>query len=145
MALLTRESSAAWTALAYITIGALVIVWTAVFFAYEWNTHGTQAHSVYYWCAGFLATGLVLLGIGFSLGHIGRAARRAELPPQEVTKTVAQTEQTEAAPVPSTVANTPVNPAAQPQIVMLPVAPTAQLAEPSAQQPGVVNQTPARR
>jgi len=32
----------------------------------------------------FFALGIVLMIIGFTVGHIGRAARKAEVPPPEV-------------------------------------------------------------
>jgi hypothetical protein len=97
MAIMTKGSSAARTALIYVTVGALTLVWTAVYFFYKWNHTGPADNSAYYWCAGFLATGLTLLLIGFFLGRIGRSARHAELPPKEVTPAVANAEQNAAA------------------------------------------------
>jgi hypothetical protein len=96
MAMLTKPSAAAKMALAYITIGSLMVVWTGVYFVYLY--HNPSPHeSTYYICTALLLTGCTLLLIGLGLGRIGRAARHAELPPPEVTPTVAQTDQTAAA------------------------------------------------
>jgi hypothetical protein len=100
MPLLSQPSSAARTSLFYITVGALMVVWTGIWFAYL-NSNPPESPSVYYWCTGFMVSGVTLLVIGLALGRIGRAARHAELPPPEVTAPVATAEQTG-----------PVNPAA---------------------------------
>jgi hypothetical protein len=120
MALLTKESSAAWAALAYITVGALMVVWTVVYFAFQWNHHGADGHASYYWCAGFLATGVTLFVIGLALGRIGRAARAAELPPHDAALMVAATEQNEAARAAPTIPVQAVNPAMTQGMVMNP-------------------------
>src|SRR5262249_11535948 len=89
MALLSKPSSAARMSLAYITVGALMLVWTVVGYTYlyayvpDWNY-------LYSLCFGLMATGGVLLIIGLALGQIGRAARHAELPPPEVTPEMAK-------------------------------------------------------
>jgi hypothetical protein len=69
------------TALAYITLGALLTVWSVVggLYAY-WYPFENRA--IYYLGAGILGTGFVLLTIGWSLGWISRSARQAELPPK---------------------------------------------------------------
>jgi hypothetical protein len=85
--LLSKPSGAAPTALIFITLGALVTVWSIIWFMYLEN-QATVPVGVRYFCFGLLATGLVLLAIGFGTGRIGRAARVAELPPDEVTPTV---------------------------------------------------------
>jgi hypothetical protein len=147
MSLLTKGSEAARTSLVYITLGALVLVWTGVRLVYLLNTTPAREDNMaYYWCAGFLATGLVLLLIGFGLGRIGRAARHAELPPPEVTQAMANAEQNATARVPMVGAN-PVAPAlmpgAQPVVPSAPVAAVAPTAPPVASAP-VVPQTPVR-
>jgi hypothetical protein len=96
MAMLTRPSAAAKMALAYITIGALLIVWTGISFAYLYR-HPPQREFWYYFDTGLLLTGVTLLIIGLGLGRIGRAARKADLPPPEATPTVAQTDRVAAA------------------------------------------------
>ena len=117
MAMLTKPSAAAKMALAYITIGALLIIWTGVWFVYNYQ-HQYPAYSTsYYLCTAFMLTGLALLVIGLGLGRIGRAARHAELPPPEVTPTVAQTDQVAAqtgAPTPENRPAAPAQPAATP-------------------------------
>jgi hypothetical protein len=94
MAMLTKPSAAAKMALAYITIGALLIVWTGVWFVYLYQHQDPPPpQASYYLCTALLLTGVTLLVIGLGLGRIGRAARHAELPPPEATPTVAKTDQ----------------------------------------------------
>jgi hypothetical protein len=78
----SKPSAAAPMALAYITIGALMTVWSAIWYYYL-HDHESANGTAGYFCAGFLVTGLVLLGIGFALGPIARWSRHAELPPAE--------------------------------------------------------------
>jgi hypothetical protein len=68
------------TALTYVTLGALLTVWCLISGLYAYY-HPFANRSVYYFGAGLLGTGLVLLAIGLSLGWITRLARKAELPP----------------------------------------------------------------
>jgi len=75
---LPTTSTAALTALLYITAGALGLVWTAVWFAYLWNDPPVT-NMPYYWCAGLAASGFILLVIGLGLGRIGRSARSADV------------------------------------------------------------------
>jgi hypothetical protein len=96
MAMLTKPSAAAKMALAYITIGSLMIVWTAVWFFYLYRNPSPD-QPAYYFCTALLLTGFTLLVIGLGVGRIGRAARHAELPPPEVTPVVAQTDRIAAA------------------------------------------------
>jgi len=70
-------SNSARLAVIYITLGALLVVWTGIWSLYLWS-HGPVRDSTWYWNLGFLLSGLTLLGIGFSLGHIGRTARQAD-------------------------------------------------------------------
>jgi hypothetical protein len=110
MAILTKPSAEARVALVYITGGALLGVWSSVWYLYMRESPPESAVP-YYFCAGFLLTGLILIAIGFGVGHIGRAARRAELPPPEVTPNTVVADQM--APN-SAIANPPVNPVAVP-------------------------------
>ena len=88
--LLSKPSSAAPTALVYVTLGAVLTVWSGIWFMYlQNNPPGHQF--VHYIDTGCLLTGIVFLMIGFGLGPMARFARQAELPPHEVTDTVAQT------------------------------------------------------
>jgi hypothetical protein len=84
MPLLSKPSSAAFMAILYITLGALIDVWTGIWYWYL-KDHPPEQAGMYYWCAGFFLTGLTLLVIGLALGRIGRAALHAELPPSEAT------------------------------------------------------------
>ena len=80
----------------------------AIWYLYLRNTEPHENQSLYYWNAGLTLTGLTLLGIGFGLGRIGRAARHAEMPPPEATEPAANAEQLAAARAPIMA---PVNPA----------------------------------
>ena len=101
---------AASAALTYVTVGALMLVWSLVWYWYL--TESEAPRRVYYYlCYGFMGTGIILLLIGFAVGRIGRAAREAELPPKEVTPTVAQIEQTAATRAPTMTPAAPAQPA----------------------------------
>jgi hypothetical protein len=69
-------------AVIYITVGALILVWSTVWYLY----HRPMTSPGSFWCAGFFLSGLVLLIIGLALGRIGRSAREAELPPDGVSE-----------------------------------------------------------
>lgn len=79
---LSKPSSAAPTALFYITVGALMTVWSGIWYMYQAN-NPPSGQFVRYLCSGFLLTGIILLAIGFGLGPIARWSRKAELPPEE--------------------------------------------------------------
>jgi hypothetical protein len=79
MWLFNRSSSAARVALIYITVGAMIVIWTGVWCVFLHN-NPPDTTSVYYLVGGLLVTGLTFLGIGFGLGSIGRAARHADMP-----------------------------------------------------------------
>jgi hypothetical protein len=106
MWLFNQGSTAARTALIYITAGALVVIWTVVWYIYLHN-NPPETNSVYYWCTGFLMTGLAFVLIGFGLGRIGRAARHADVPPEGVTLAVMNPQPNAAAPAPVPVAANP--------------------------------------
>jgi hypothetical protein len=97
MWLFNQPSTAARTSLIYITIGAVSVIWTGVWYIYLLN-NPPEAHSAYYWCGGLLVTGLTLILIGFGVGQIGRSARHADQLPQEVTSAILNTPPTTAAP-----------------------------------------------
>jgi len=94
--ILSKPSSAAPTSLFYVTVGALMTVWSGIWYFYL-NRNPSDHQFLYYLCAGFLVTGLVLLAIGAFIGPMGRFARKAELPPPEVTESAVQAEQQRAA------------------------------------------------
>jgi hypothetical protein len=122
-------------ALIYITVGALLAVWSGIWYWYMIG-HPPDTDVAWYLCYGVLFTGLILLAIGFGVGQIGRAARHAELPPPEATPTEAAVEQNMAARAPVVA---PVNPAA----VAFP--PGTQPVAPAAYVPGTAPTAPVAR
>ena len=94
MPIMTKPSSAPSTSLSYITIGAImaVLAGTSYFF---YDEAGNRF--VGYIRTSFLILGIVLMVIGFAVGHIGRAARKSELPPPEASHAVARESQVTAA------------------------------------------------
>jgi hypothetical protein len=130
---MSQPSTAARTSLAYITLGSLLLVWTAVWYWYlRANPEGVRA-STWYICYGLLASGAVLLFIGLAVGQIGRSARHAELPPPEVAHLEAKIDQATAAKpvvvVPAAPAGT-IQPVAP--VVAVPTPPAAVPANPPA-------------
>ena len=73
-------SASARMAMFYVTIGALLIVWTAVWFLYL-QSHQPVRDTTWLFCLGFFLTGITFLGIGLAVGHIGRSARQADVAP----------------------------------------------------------------
>jgi len=72
-------TSATRAALLYITVGAVMIVWSAIYYVYLNNHPPAQGvDTPWYWCTGFLLTGATLLVIGLTVGWIGRSARQAD-------------------------------------------------------------------
>ena len=89
-------SNSARLAVVYITLGALLVVWTVIWSLYLMS-HGPVRDATWYWILGFLLTGLTLVGIGFGVGHIGRTAKQADVgehaaaaPPPPMAVPVAQ-------------------------------------------------------
>ncbi len=80
MNVFTTITSAARAALLYITVGSVMIVWSAIYYIYLDRHPPTQGDGPWYWCTGFLLTGCTLLIIGLAVGWIGRAARQADQP-----------------------------------------------------------------
>lgn len=99
MWLFNQSLTAARTALIYVTVGALTVIWTAIWYVYLSN-NPPETHAVYYWCTGLLATGLTLVLIGFGLGRIARSAQHVDLPLAEVPHVVVNTQPNAAAPAP---------------------------------------------
>lgn len=98
MPLLSHPSFGPRTALVYITLGALLDAWTAVwYFWFARDQEGNISRNTWFWLSGLFLTGLILMLIGFYLGRIGRAARKAEMPPPEVQHEEAAIQQTAAA------------------------------------------------
>jgi hypothetical protein len=124
MALLSKPSSSAYASLLYITVGVLIQIWSGIWYWYLSNNTPENPAS-WYWCYGFLLTGLALLVIGLLIGQIGRAARHAELPPPDATPAEANIQHEAAAHTP---------------IVLGPNAAAPPLAVPPATQERVVSQ-----
>ena len=129
MPLLNKLSGAFPAILMYITVGILIEIWTIAWYIF----YPPVSPAGYFWMMGLLLSGFAIMIIGFFLGHIGRAARTAELPPKEVVNAVAQAEQNAAARAPIIAPVSPVSPIA-PQIVSTAsstqTAPPAQPVEP---------------
>ena len=102
----TKPSGPAYMAVIYITVGAILDVWTAVWYFYLGHTNAPPGP--YYWCYGLFFTGLTLIVIGLALGRIGRAARHAELPPEAPTEPTAQPASTPATGAPMMLSGYPV-------------------------------------
>src|SRR4051794_6685130 len=75
----TKQAASAKTSLMYLTIGALTIVWTVIWYMYLRRSGASDL--TYLWVYGFLATGMVLVVIGAGVGVIGRSAMAAETAP----------------------------------------------------------------
>jgi hypothetical protein len=95
MALLTQPAFGPKLSIGLILGGALLDIWTLVWrytLAGDPLTEGQR-----FWYLGLLLTGITLLVVGLFLGQIGRAARKAELPPPEAQTQEAAIQQTAAA------------------------------------------------
>src|SRR5262245_30497919 len=107
MPIMSKPSMGTGISIGFITGGTLTAVWSGIWYYYLLN-HVPDESGWYYVCTGLFLSGLVFVLIGVTIGHIGRAARRAEIPPPEVTQAVANVDQNAAARAPVIV---PVNPA----------------------------------
>ena len=78
----SNQTQSAPMSIIYITLGALIDVWTALYYflIYEKAPDGSN-DSRLFWIAGFFFSGLTLLIIGILVGQIGRAAGKAEVAP----------------------------------------------------------------
>jgi hypothetical protein len=94
MPVLSNPAFGPRTALAYVTGGTLLCVWTLVwYFTREYEL----ARSQWFWVAGLFLSGATFVFLGLILGPLGRAARQAELPPIEALRAEAAIQQTAAA------------------------------------------------
>jgi len=100
MPILSQPAFGPKTALAYITCGTLLDVWTLVWY-FTRETAMTQ--SDWFWLSGLFLTGMTFVVLGFALGPIGRAARQAEMPPAEIVQAEATIQNTAAANPPAVV------------------------------------------
>jgi hypothetical protein len=96
MPILTQPAFGPKLSIAFITGGVLIDVWTLAW-RYTIAPEILEA-TQRFWFSGLLMTGLTFLVIGAFLGSIGRAARKAELPPTpETTRAEANIQGTAAA------------------------------------------------
>jgi len=126
--MLTKPSFGPRTAIIYITAGALMDVWVAVwYFAFARGDGEGLSRTTQFWLLGLFLTGLTLIFIGAFLGSIGRAARKVEMPPTSATNKEAMIQQTAAANPPMMMAPMPANsvPGAIPAQMMTPAVPAA--------------------
>lgn len=86
MSIINTVSSIPRSAVIYITVGALTVVWSGIWYIYVLN-NPTRGEATLYWCYGFMLTGLTLVLIGLAIGWVARTRRpdretpRAELAP----------------------------------------------------------------
>ena len=86
MPIMSKPSSGPRTALTFITLGALLTIWSGVWFS---RSEGASENAKTV-ILGLFLTGIAFLVIGFSVGYISRAARHSELPPSEAIDAVAR-------------------------------------------------------
>jgi hypothetical protein len=109
----TKGSAAARMAVMYITIGVLLMVWSGIWWTYM-ARHPPSGDGVWFLCFGCLLSGAAFTVIGFIMGHVGRSARQADLPPTVSTTPMPGQIQ----PVPGQMPGTIVPPAAAPAPVV---------------------------
>jgi hypothetical protein len=112
----SQWTTAGRAALTYISVGALTVIWAGVWYVYLFNN--PPAERGYYWCTGFLVTGLTMILIGSVLGKISRSDQRADLP---------------AASVPVAVVSLQPNAATAPAPVLAPLSLTSPVVAPNGQ------------
>lgn len=83
MPILTQPAFGPKLSIGFITGGAILDVWCLVW-RFTIPAAGLTPMQNF-WFYGFLLTGTTFIAIGLLLGNIGRAARKAELPPTEET------------------------------------------------------------
>lgn len=100
MAMLSKPAFGPKVALVYVTIGALIDVWTVVYY-FAFARGEPLSNTTWFFLLGLFFTGIVLIILGLILGPLGRAARQAELPPAGAsTRAEANIERTAANPPP---------------------------------------------
>jgi hypothetical protein len=105
MPVLSKPAFGPKVALVYVTIGALIDVWTVVYY-FAFARSEAMSNTTWFFLLGLFFSGLVLIVLGLILGPLGRAARQAELPPTSATtQAEANIEHTAAANPPPVVPN----------------------------------------
>ncbi len=95
MSIFSKPSSVARTSVIYITVGALTEVWSGIWFWYLRNNY-PSTETTFYWCYGFLLSGVTLMLIGLIIGRIGWIggdAHQSELHHAELHRAEAHREQ----------------------------------------------------
>ena len=78
----SNQTQSARMAIVYITLGALIDVWTALYYFLMFKKMDDgRTDNELFWIAGFFFSGMALLIIGILVGRIGRAAGKAEVAP----------------------------------------------------------------
>jgi len=95
MSMLSNPAFGPRLAVTYVTIGALIDVWTGVWY-YSFARADGLPPNQWFWVTGFFLTGLTLMIIGLLIGPLGQYARKSELPPQEARQPEAQIQETAA-------------------------------------------------
>lgn len=92
--IMSKPSKAAHMAIIYVTVGALVMICSAFWYAWMYFHQAPESDphrdAWMYVCGAIFCCALAVFIIGFALGRIGRAGRRAELPPEVSTTSTAQ-------------------------------------------------------
>jgi hypothetical protein len=92
--IMSKPSKAAHMAIIYVTVGALVMICSAFWYAWMYFHQAPDGDphrdAWMYVCGAIFCCALAVFIIGFALGRIGRAGRRAELPPEVSTIATAQ-------------------------------------------------------
>jgi hypothetical protein len=136
MPILTKPSFGPRTSIIYITVGALLDVWVAVYyFVFARGDGDSLSRTTQFWLLGLFLTGLTLVIVGAFLGSIGRAARKVEMPPPSAVNKEAMIQQTAAANPPVVMAPPPgtTQPAMPAQARAPAAAPTATAGYPTRQ------------
>jgi hypothetical protein len=111
---LHQPSQGAKYSLYYITVGSLVVIWSAIWFYYLRQSEVPAGDSRYYVCTGLFLSGIAVLVIGTLVGRIGQEGKSADVPVGEVTAAAV-------APPPANGAAVPVQPVAAQPVAPQPV------------------------
>lgn len=96
---LHEPSQGAKYSLYYITAGALVIIWSAIWYYYLMNSNAPSGDTRYYVCTGLLLSGCAVLLIGVLVGRIGKEGKNADVPVGQVTAAAVEPQPAPAQPV----------------------------------------------
>ena len=75
-----RPSRGAKYAIYYLTVGALIMIWSAVWFYYLMHHEYPAGDGRYYLCTGLMLSGAAVFLIGSAIGWIGRETKQADVP-----------------------------------------------------------------